>query len=159
MSKVSNFIVLLLLAGSAFAQEAEHAAVAADSAAGSAGNDNEGQNTRVHAASSADSASSFATLATTFVNVLAHSSPMDLGKDWLLHRLHCILVNHELPKPGEIEVMRADIHARVETSIFSSAETVLLIGGVDRVLQGFTLWPVREAGRVRPETTGGGASP
>ena len=144
---------------SAFAQQAEHAAVAPDSAAGSAGNDHEGQNTRAHAASSADSASSFATLATTFVNTLAVSSPLDLGRDWLLHRLHCILVNHELPKPGEIEVMRADIRARAETSIFSSTETALLMGGVDRVLQGFTLWPVREAGRVRSETTGGGVSP
>lgn len=125
---------------SAFAQEARLAALPASGVASAAGNDSE---------------SSFATLAATFVNSLALKPPLDLGKDWLLHRLHCILVNHELPKPGEIEVIRADIHARVETSNFSSADSELLIGGVDRVLRGFTPRPVRESGRVRSETSGG----
>ena len=143
---------------STFAQEARLAALPATGVASAAGNDSDLPNTRAQTASSQGSESSFATLAATFVNSLALRPPLDLGKDWLLHRLHCILVNHELPKPGEIEVIRADIHARVETSNFSSADAELLIGGVDRVLRGFTPWPVRESGRVRSET-GGGVAP
>jgi hypothetical protein len=59
---------------------------------------------------------------------------MDLGKDWLLHRLHCILVEHQPLTPGEIEVMRADIRARAETSHFSLTEAELLTGGIERTL-------------------------
>jgi hypothetical protein len=109
--------------------------------------------------SSQGSESSFATLAATFVNSLALGPPFDLGRNWLLHRLHCILVNHEFPKPGEIEVMRADIHVRVETSNLSSPDSELLIGGLDRVLQGFAPWQARESGGVRTETSGGAVSP
>jgi hypothetical protein len=144
---------------SAFVQEARLAAHAADGVASAAGNDSDLPGIPAHAVSSQGSESSFATLAAAFVNSLALGPPLDLGKDWLLHRLHCILVNHEFPKPGEIEVMRADIHVRVETSNFSSPDSELLIGGLDRVLQGFAPWQVRESGRVRTETGGGAVSP
>jgi hypothetical protein len=81
-----------------------------------------------------ESETSFATLASNFVNALAAGSPMDLGKDWLLHRLHCILVEHQPLTPGEIEVMRADIRARAKTSHFSLTEAELLTGGIERTL-------------------------
>jgi len=139
---------------STFAQEAQLAALPGTGALGAAGNDSDLPNAQAQTASS-QAAASFATLAATFVNSLALRPRLDLGKDWLLHRLHCILVNHELPKPGEIEVIRADIHARLETSNFSSADSELLMGGVDRILRGFTPWPVRESGCVRSETSGG----
>lgn len=85
-------------------------------------------------ASSEGSAARFATLASNFVNTLAVGSPMDLGKDWLLHRLHCILVEHQSLTPGEIEVMRADIRARAETSNLSMSEAELLASGIERSL-------------------------
>ena len=144
---------------SAFVQEARLAAHAADGVASAAGNDRDLSSIQAHAVSGQGSESSFATLAATFVNSLALGPPFDLGKNWLLHRLHCILVNHEFPKPGEIEVMRADIRVRVETSNFSSPDSELLIGAVDRVLQGFAPWRVRESERVRTETSGGAVSP
>jgi hypothetical protein len=139
----------------AFAQEAPLTALPASDVESVAGNDSDVPNIRAQTESSQGSESSFATLAAAFVNSLALKPPLDLGKGWLLHRLHCILVNHEFPKPGEIEVIRADIHARVETSNFSSTDSALLIGGVDRVLRGFTPWPVRESERVRSQTSGG----
>jgi hypothetical protein len=77
---------------------------------------------------------SFATLARTFINTLAGGSPSDLGREWLLHRLHSVLVTHERPIPGEIEVMRADLRARVESSHFSSAESELIIRGIENNL-------------------------
>ena len=46
-------------------------------------------------ASGEESTAPFATLASSFVTKLAEGSPTDLGKDWLLHRLHCILVEHQ----------------------------------------------------------------
>jgi hypothetical protein len=80
------------------------------------------------------SSTPFAILASSFVSALAVGSPMDLGKDWLLHRLHCILVEHQPLTPGEIEVMRADIRARAATSNLSQLETELLMGGIERSL-------------------------
>jgi hypothetical protein len=85
-------------------------------------------------ASSEESTTPFATLASSFVTTLAIGSPTDLGKDWLLHRLHCILVEHQPLTPGEIEVMRADIRARAATSNLSLTETELLAGGIERSL-------------------------
>ena len=85
-------------------------------------------------ASTEESATPFATLASSFVTTLAEGSSMDLGKDWLLHRLHCILVEHQPLTPGEIEVMRADIRFRAATSNFSLTETELLAGGIERSL-------------------------
>jgi hypothetical protein len=85
-------------------------------------------------ASSQESATPFATVASSFVNTLAEGSPMDLGKDWLLHRLHCILVEHQPLTPGEIEVMRADIRFRAATSNLSLTETELLASGIERSL-------------------------
>lgn len=85
-------------------------------------------------ASGEESTAPFATLASSFVTKLAEGSPTDLGKDWLLHRLHCILVEHQRLTPGEIEVMRADICFRAATSNLSETETELLAGGIERRL-------------------------
>lgn len=142
---------------SVFELEARRLGSGLDILGNSAASDSDAPISRAHAASRPEP--SFATLAATFINSLALGPPLDLGKDWLLHRLHCILVNHEIPMPGEIEVMRADIRARLEASIFSSNDADLFMSGVDRVLQGFTLWPVHETGRVRSEPTGSVVSP
>lgn len=85
-------------------------------------------------ASGEESATPFATLATSFVTTLAVGSPVDFGKDWLLHRLHRVLVEHQPLTPGEIEVMRADIRARAATATLSQTEAELLAGGIERSL-------------------------
>jgi hypothetical protein len=129
----------------AFAHEARRIAFAIDNSTGSARD--------------ANSESSFATLAATFINSLSLGPPSDLGKNWLLHRLHCVLVNHEIPKAGEIEVMRADIHARVEASTFASGDAAFLMNGIDEVLRGFALWPNSERDQVRLAGLGREISP
>jgi hypothetical protein len=78
----------------------------------------------------------FAVLVTEFVNSLAAASRTDLGKEWLLHRLHCILVEHQHPKPGEIELIRADVRARADTLRLADHEAAMLAEGVNTILHG-----------------------
>jgi len=135
----------------ALVKEAEHAAALSGEIADSRRHGPGSQRTRIYGAAKQDSESSFASLATTFVNALAFGSPSDLGKDWLLHRLHCIFVEHQPLKPGEVEVLRADIRARAKKANFSETETDLLTSGVEKALNWVMKRPVREIGLSPPE--------
>ena len=80
------------------------------------------------------SASSFAPVAVAFLEDLGVDSLQDLGRHWLLHRLHEILVERHRLAPGEAEVLRADMATRIATSGFSHEQQHLLAGAVERVL-------------------------
>jgi hypothetical protein len=84
----------------------------------------------------------FASLAVPFFNALVRYSPNDLGKAWLFHRLHDILVEHQAFKPGELEVLRADISARIGISGLAPEEKQKLTAGVDRILTSVTKRPL-----------------
>jgi hypothetical protein len=87
-----------------------------------------------------DSRPTFASLAVPFIKVLVLYSPNDLGKHWLIHRLHGILVEHQAFKPGELEVLRADIAARIGMASFSPTEKQKLTVGFDRILTPVRKW-------------------
>jgi hypothetical protein len=121
----------------------QHAVALAAETAKSRRRDLERQGLGVFAAAEENSESSFAPLAITFVNALVVGSPLDLGKDWLLHRLYSIFVEHQFLKPGEIEVFRADIRARAEDAKLSETGTDLLTSGVENALNWVAGRPVR----------------
>ncbi len=81
-----------------------------------------------------DSRRMFGYLAVSFIRELASNSARDLGKDWLLHRLHSILVEQLPLRPGEVGVLRASIGEWVEVSPLSEKERELFADGIERVL-------------------------
>jgi hypothetical protein len=118
----------------ALRQQVEDAGIAPGSLASLAGKGSKSSTTHPRSTRGLEPESSFTTLATTFVSSLAHCSPMDLCTEWLLDRLHCLLVENQFPMPGEIELIRADIQARADVLGFSAAEKEWLTSSVVRVL-------------------------
>jgi hypothetical protein len=88
-----------------------------------------------------DSGPTFAALAVPFINALVLHSANDLGRYWLISRLHGTLVEHQAFCPGELGVLRADIAARIEISSLSPKEKLKLIAGFDKILSSFTERP------------------
>ena len=95
-----------------------------------------------------DSRLILARLAEVFIKDLASNSGRDLGKDWLLHRLHSILIEQHPLSPGEIGVLRASISEWVQVSSFSEDEKELFTDRIETVLISLT------GGQARSSTNG-----
>lgn len=71
----------------------------------------------------------FATLVSRLVASIAGEAIFDFRKNWLIHRLHALTVEHAPLRPGEIRMLRADVELLIDASDFSQNERVLLRRG------------------------------